>query len=76
MTRVPLTDLRDNVTYTDEPIGSPAFIERARQADHSQPVLLEREPDGTLSIVDGVHRVWWAEHTGKTDILAQIKEPG
>lgn len=59
---VPAKKLLDNFkhVHTDEPTGSPEFITRALRADLRYAIVVVKEEDNFLSVVDGLHRLWKA----------------
>ena len=59
-------------TLTDEPIGSPEFLERSMKADLSYPILVISYPDNNLFIADGLHRLWKAKQLGLKTIEGYI----
>ena len=71
---VSIKDLEHNFedTDTDEEIDSPEFRERAEKADLKYPIMAVRNEDGSLSVMDGMHRLWKAKNQGDDDIQVQV----
>jgi transposase-like protein len=66
--KIPISKLLHNLDPSphesgDELPGSPEFIERAKKADLSYPIVVVKYPDGWF-IADGVHRLWKAKDEG------------
>jgi hypothetical protein len=73
---VPIADIEESLSSlsADEEVGSKEFRERADKADLKYPVILMRNEDGSLDIVDGSHRAWKAREQ-KVPLKARILEP-
>jgi hypothetical protein len=56
----------------DEPVGSEEFIERARRADRRYPIVVCRERGGSLTVLDGLHRLWKAKDKRARSIWARV----
>lgn len=61
-----------NTMRTDDGVGSDGFVERALATDCRWPILVFREKDGKLHVLDGTHRLWKAKHYGRTKISGRI----
>jgi hypothetical protein len=72
---VPFSDIEKSFeeTESDEEVESRDFQERADKADLKYPVILLRQEDGSLDIMDGKHRAWKAREKG-VPLKARILE--
>jgi hypothetical protein len=61
-------------TDTDEAVGSKAFHDRSMKADLKYPILILRELDGSLSVMDGLHRLYKANWLKNKIIKVKIIE--
>lgn len=59
-------------TKGDEPVGSQGWAARANQADMRYPILVIRNPDGSIWAADGNHRMWRAYKQGQRYIKAYV----
>ena len=62
-----------NEESTDEIPGTPEFIERANRSDLNYPVTAAKYPDGVF-LIDGVHRLWKANHLGHKTIRGWLMD--
>lgn len=64
-----------NITALDvlkKPSSSPNDMNRINNADLSRPVLLLREENGTLTLIEGIYRIAKAQFLGNSDIKVKV----
>ena len=68
-----LVRTKENMSHTEESFQELLNKIKLEGYDQSRPVTVAVEQDGTISIIDGTHRLWIAEMIGIEEVPAIVR---